>query len=343
MEAYQRAFDAELPRADIGASRTKAGTVNASVIGYLASAAFTQGFAASTQAMRRAILQRFRADHGEKRVALLQRPHIVKLLQARKAYAQRNWLKSIRGWMAFAITQGERRDDPTAGVKAVSTGKSRGHMTWKEDQIATYRARHPIGTVARLGLELLLNIAARRGDAHKLGRPHMRDGRLSWRPSKTLRSTGKMLSVRIMPELQAALDAMPATESLTFLVNDYGKPFASAAAFGNKFADWCDAAGLPEVRCDDGRVRNFRAHGLRKAALRALAHAGCTGPEIMAISGHATLAQVQVYIDEVEQGRMADAAMSKRMTAAGPNRQQKLTNLNPETYKPAAKRLKSHK
>jgi len=117
-----------------------------------------------------------------------------------------------------------------------------------------------------------------------------------------------------MPELQAALDAMQARADgvLTFLVNDYGRPFASAAAFGNKFADWCRAAGLQSVLCDDGRVRNYRAHGLRKSALRSLAHAGATGVELMAVSGHSSLDQVQVYINEVEQERAADAAMTKR-------------------------------
>ena len=34
------------------------------------------------------------------------------------------------------------------------------------------------------------------------------------------------------------------------------------------------AAGLKPVLCDDGRLRSFRAHGLRKAACKALAHAG---------------------------------------------------------------------
>lgn len=53
------------------------------------------------------------------------------------------------------------------------------------------------------------------------------------------------------------------------------------------------------------------SHRRRKAACRHLAHAGCTAPEIMAISGHSTLSQVQIYIDEVEQERMADAAMNK--------------------------------
>jgi hypothetical protein len=39
-----------------------------------------------------------------------------------------------------------------------------------------------------------------------------------------------------------------------------------------------------------------------------LAHAGCTAPEIMAVSGHATLAEAQKYIVAVEQARMAGAA-----------------------------------
>jgi hypothetical protein len=45
----------------------------------------------------------------------------------------------------------------------------------------------------------------------------------------------------------------------------------------------------------------------------ALAHAGCTGPEIMAVSGHSSLAQVQVYIEAAEQIRMVDAALAKRV------------------------------
>src|SRR5262249_33669588 len=149
-------------------------------------------------------------------------------------------------------------------------------------------------------------------DAHILGVQHTKAGKVTWRPNKTSRTTGKVLSIRILPELQAALDAMPARDtSLAFLLTDYGKQFASAAAFGNKFSDWCVQAGLQPVLCADGRTRSYRAHGLRKAACKALAHAGCTAPEIMAISGHSTLAQVQVYIDEFEAEKMADAAMEK--------------------------------
>src|SRR5262249_24923956 len=137
---------------------------------------------------------------------------------------------------------------------------------------------------------------------------------------KTLRTTGKMLKVTIIPSLQAALDAMPKPERgtelpLAFLTNDHGKPFASAAAFGNKFADWCRAAGLKPMLCDDGRFRNFRAHGLRKAALRALAHANCTTVEMMHVSGHTSVKQLMEYLEEVEQEEMADSAMTKLVAA----------------------------
>jgi integrase/recombinase XerD len=311
MATYQTALAGKELRPEVGGERTTAGTINALIVSYYQSDAFRRALSTETQRMRRNILERFRKGNGEKRVITLEQRHVGRLLEKKQPYAQKNWLKTLRGLMQFAIKEGCRADDPTAGIKAFSV-KSRGHMTWGEEQIAEYRERHPIGSMARLALELLLNVAARRGDAHKLGKQHIKDGKLCWRPHKTLHSTGKMLSIVILPELQRALDAIPdINRSLAFLLNDYGKPFASAAAFGNKFADWCNAAGLKTIICDDGRTRRFRAHGLRKAACKALAHAGCTGPEIMAVSGHSTLSQVQIYIDEVDQERMAASAMVK--------------------------------
>jgi integrase/recombinase XerD len=69
-------------------------------------------------------------------------------------------------------------------------GAATGHMTWLAPQIAQYREFHKLGTVARLALELLLNSAARRHDAHVIGEQHIRDAKLCWRPHKTLRTTG---------------------------------------------------------------------------------------------------------------------------------------------------------
>jgi hypothetical protein len=64
-------------------------------------------------------------------------------------------------------------------------------------------------------------------------------------------------------------------------------------------------------------------HGLRKAACVQLAEAGCTAFEIMAVSGHVTLSEAQKYVDAVEQRKMAEAAMTKRV--AGSKRAQAVT------------------
>jgi integrase len=189
-------------------------------------------------------------------------------------------------------------------------------MTWKPPQIEKYRGYHKVGTMARLALELMLNIAARRGDAHKIGRAHLSfDSEnslsvLTWRPGKTLRTTGKSLTIPVLPSLQVVLDAMPKTDVLTFLITDYGRPFKSAAAFGNKFADWCVAAGLQPVECDDGKIRNFRAHGLRKAALYTLYKLGGTVAQLQALGGHGSIAELQKYIQEIEQDEQAVSGMA---------------------------------
>jgi integrase len=306
----------------IGASKALAGTVDAVVIAFLKHEDFVKGLSVATQNTWRPILQRFREfttpsgrRYGENRISTITRPAIMAFLDGKTASAKKNTLKPIRGLVRFAISQGLLVTDPTEGLKLRGAPKSTGHMTWLEPQIDQYRAHHALGTMARLAIELLLNVAARRHDAHLIGLQHAGGGKLTWRPKKTERSTGKSLTIKVLPELQAALDAIPkaarADGVLTFLVNDYGRPFASAAAFGNKFADWCREAGLLPVQCPDGRTRNYRAHGLRKAALRLLAHRGATASEMQAISGHSSLKQLQEYLDEVEQEHLADAALAK--------------------------------
>jgi hypothetical protein len=104
MAAYEAALT-ETPRIDIGASRTMPGTVSHAMVLYFQSAAF-EAFAPSTQMMRRATLERFRAEHGDKRIGLLGPTHVSRLLGRLKPFPQRNMLKSLRGLMAFAVKEG---------------------------------------------------------------------------------------------------------------------------------------------------------------------------------------------------------------------------------------------
>jgi integrase/recombinase XerD len=78
------------------------------------------------------------------------------------------------------------------------------------------------------------------------------------------------------------------------------RPF-TPSGFGNKFRDWCDQAGLPHCS----------AHGLRKATAARLAKRGATAHEIMAITGHCSLEEVERYTRAARQSKLADAAMKK--------------------------------
>src|SRR5262249_25488993 len=130
---------------------------------------------------------------------------------------------------------------------------------------------------------------------HRRGHQHIRDCALSVRHQKT----GKTLAIPLSPSLAAALDATP-SKHLTFLVTEDEKPF-EAMAFTKWFRRSCDAAGLS----------GYSAHGLRKAACRRLAEAGCSANEIAAISGHASLREVERYTRAADQARMARNAMAR--------------------------------
>ena len=112
-----------------------------------------------------------------------------------------------------------------------------------------------------------------------MGRQHIRDGYIHVRQQKT----GAELDIPIMPELLAVIGDTP-KDNLTFRMTQFGKPF-TAAGFGNWFRERCNEAGLPHCS----------AHGLRKAASRRLAERGCTVHEVAAITGHASLREVQRY------------------------------------------------
>ncbi len=148
-------------------------------------------------------------------------------------------------------------------------------------------------------MALLLYTACRREDVVRLGPQHLRDGRLRCRQAKNEHRNPVDLDIPVHPDLQAAIDAAPSGH-LTFLTTVYGRPI-STAGFGNKFREWCNEAGLPHCS----------AHGLRKATAARLAERGATAHEIMAITGHRSLEEVERYTRAARQGKLADAAMSK--------------------------------
>lgn len=309
MAAYEAALDGPAPRVDIGASRTQPGTVNALVVAFLASATFAS-LAQETRRTRRNIIERFRNEHGDKRIALLRSDHIAVMLEKmiKTPFAARNWLKTVRAMTQFGVKIRMIKADPTLGVKNAKA-KSDGFRTWNEDDIAAFEARHPIGTKERLALALLLYTVQRRGDVVRMGRQHVPDGMIAVRQNKT----GTMLSIPIHPDLQIVFDASPSNH-LTFLTTAFGKPFV-AAGFTNWFREACNEAGLP---------RGTSAHGLRKAGCRRLAEAGCSANIIASISGHASLGEVTRYTKAADQVRMAKDGIAMLVSEA--KRRTKVSN-----------------
>ena len=108
------------------------------------------------------------------------------------------------------------------------------------------------------------------------------------------------VDIPMSPELSAACDAMSKAH-LTYIVTTYGKP-RSKYGLGNDFAKWATEAGLP-ARC--------RLHGLKKGGMRRIAEAGGTPHELMAVSGHRTLSEVQRYTADADRKVLADSGMAK--------------------------------
>jgi integrase len=178
-------------------------------------------------------------------------------------------VKALRQLFKWAKRTKKASANPAAEVEYFSTGGDGWH-TWTVEEVRQYQERWPIGTRARLALDLLLYTGVRRSDGVRLGPPMERERfdaegqrseELHFTEVKDSRSRVKRRDegpkhreLPILPVLRETIDATVPTGLQTYLVTEYRKPFTKNG-FGNKMRDWCDAAGLSHCS----------AHGLRKA------------------------------------------------------------------------------
>jgi integrase len=292
MAAYEAALGQ--PMAEIAAKRTRAGSINAAIVGYYRSLAFRE-LAPGTQRQRRRILEKFRAEHGDRSIADMPPKFIALTLNKLKPQAARNWFKAIRHLMQYAVSVELVHIDPTRDIK-LPKASSKEHRPWSDAEIAAYEAKHPIGSKARLAFALGYYTAQRRSDAVRMGRQHVSGGYIQVRQDKT----DVVLDIPLHPRLRIMIDAA-ADDHLTFLITRTGKPYG-VSDFSHQFQKWCRDAGLP---------RDCHFHGLRYSAAKMLAEAGCTTHQIASITGHKTLGMVQKYSKAAEQKRLATEAMAK--------------------------------
>ena len=137
----------------------------------------------------------------------------------------RNWLKTFRHFFRWCESQARaQRSDLGHPTQGPEVGRAP-HLERGRDR--RVRGAHPIGSKARLALALGLYTAQRRGDVVRMGRQHIRNGELAVRQKKT----GTPLTIPVLPELQAIIDATPIGH-LTLLTTKTGKSYGA-----NDFSD----------------------------------------------------------------------------------------------------------
>ena len=207
-------------------------------------------------------------------------------------------VEAIRTMYRWAIERGLCDVNPALGVAKIDRGKG-GATPWTIEDLKQYREVHQPGTTAHLCLTLFMFTACRIGDAVALGRRNEfeRDGMrgLAWQPRK---KGSTFVEIPMLPPLYKATRAT-VVQGPTYLLTEYGKPFRSPDALGQKFRTWCRKAAL----------ENRSSHGIRKAAGHLLAQEGCSQYQIMCIHGHTQAKTSEVYTKGVERWKMAADAM----------------------------------
>lgn len=279
------------------------GTLAALVADYMRHGSY-RSLRATTRQSYATPLEVIRVEHGHRTVAGMTRGGVQsKILDpyADRPGAALAILKMLRVLISHAIVRDWIKNDPTRGIKRPKSGEVR---SWTDTEIASFEMRWPIGTKERLAFALQLFTGQRRSDVHRMTWADIEAGVIHVVQQKT----GEKLWIPIHRDLAPVL-ALAAREHVTILNTSFGKPY-TVDGYSNWLRDAITAAGLP---------LGAKPHGLRKAAGRRLADAGCSAHEIMSVLGHRSLAEAERYTREANKRRLGKSAITK-LERQKPNR-----------------------
>jgi len=300
---YRAAYEAAMNRSPLKLEpRATPDTVSGALARYYESIGFQKG-SADWRKTKRQVLEGFREEFGH--IALRHfRAHDIDTILAKKMQPRvvngrkvggtssaKRLREQLLVFFRFAVRHKLIEANPVEEAEEVEH-KATGFYPWTEEDIARFRAFYPLGTKARLALELVLWTGARRGNAHRAAPP--KNGRIGFAAVKT----AKELDVPVAPALQAAIDAMPAVGLTTLIVTDYGKPF-TRNGFGNWFKAKCVKAGLPQCTL----------HGLRKALARRVAERGASQQQLKAVGQWSGDREAALYTEGANRNRLAATAL----------------------------------
>lgn len=303
---FQEAYDAALEaKIEVGKDRHATGTFAWLALAYFSSPNFRRQKQSSQDVTRR-IIEGFVAKNGHRLVAQMSRAHVLKILgeKAETPAAANNLLKKLRALISFGMVEMRlKMDDPTIKIKKYREGE---HHTWTDEQIAQFEEAFPLGTLARTAFALQLYTGQRRDDVRRMIWSDISGDMIR----VTQQKGGAKLEIPIHPKLREALDKWP-KRHVSILTGPRNKPY-TVESYGNLMAD---AIGKPASQTSPAIGAGLPArcvlHGIRKAAARRLAEAGCSSKEIAAITGHQSLKEVERYTRAADQRKLARAAIRR--------------------------------
>ncbi|MEQ8251543.1 MAG: tyrosine-type recombinase/integrase [Oceanibaculum nanhaiense] len=234
--------------------------------------------------------------YGDQSWLQLDRPTVIRIRDRHQDSGRRaNYyiqLLSILG--EVAIDLGMRGDNPARGVKKLASGP--GWRAWEPDELLWFEGA-AASPACRLAYFIGLYTGQRIGDVLSMTWNAL--DRERHRIAVVQEKTGAHVTIPIHPTL--AEELATAKRTGLYIVGTGRGGRYTMAGFRTLWRREVLECGLNGVQF----------HGLRRNAASALAEAGCTDEEIMAITGHRTRAMVGLYTRHARQILLAQEAMRK--------------------------------
>jgi integrase len=201
-------------------------------------------------------------------------------------------LRAIKTMLNFAVKKKILKENPAAHVDPLKIKKTGGWKAWPDAALERF-GKESLGA-SRTAFYLALHTGQRHGDVLAMRWSDIKDGLIFVKQEKT----DEELWIPIHPLLAAELAATP-KRGLAIVQRQDGKPY-TRSGFGSIWAREQERLSI-----------KLPFHGLRKNATVNLFEVGCTPQQVGAITGHKTLAMLQLYGKGANQKRMALEAMKK--------------------------------
>jgi integrase len=197
-------------------------------------------------------------------------------------------------WMVLVRVLSFAKDRGMISVNIAERGgrlyrSTRRDRTWSDADVAAFEATAP--PHMHLAIQLALWTGQRKGDLL----------RISWRDfdGTNLRFTQTKTKARVLVPVGPWADVLSSQRGNgTILTNSRGRAWTSDG-FNTSWRKWCAKAGIADLTF----------HDLRGTAITRMALAGCTVPEIAAVTGH-SLKDVEAILDMHYLGGRAELAAS---------------------------------